>query len=823
MSRSKFYDRIKDAKIEREVEDVYNEGISRYFKNIPITHPYACDGFIDTVTAVGKKLRLLIEYKYDENFNTSADKAKVLAQVVYYLKQFEQNGQALPNVVFVGDINECFVLQSNCLLPYLDGEYDWSIAPSSASKSNPQLVLQLSNDAEINPFVFVIDENFSFQNVANRIIDQSDNVQRYVRVTEHNIATIYDYFSTRVVRNATKIPANELVALFIGTITDQDNYYIHPKKSTVLVANGREVDVDEKSFKAFFSVFKKDYSPSELHRFAEISDRLIEDTKRRRSGEFYTPTPFVDYAHKMLSEQLGDDWKEKYVVWDCCWGTGNLTRDYKFNELYASTLEPGELAIGEKYNQEATKFIFDFLNDPIDDLFGKHIPDGLLQAFKEDKPILFFINPPYGTASSNFGQGGRSSKGQNSTDSVTYTEMKLLDLGNSINNLYSQFLYRICTIVHDFNLSNCHIGLYSPTMFLCGSGYEQYRSFYLKRFSFLNAVQFQASHFADVSDSWGISFSIWRNGETIDKCNFNYINIDDDNGEIKIIGKKVLYNIDGEKNRTLKVWIKEPIKHIKTFIYPTFSSALCLANGKNCKTKIATNSLGCYSNMGNNVDQNQMKVTLFSSADSSNANGLSILPENYCRIVCAFSARKLIDKNWINSKDEYLAPNEQHEKWQEFVNDSIVYSLFHSSSNQSSLRNIEYKGKIWNIRNEFFWMSKNKIMELAEQAKLVGTYEEARTDNERYVYNKLQEIQLSAEAQAVLDKAMELAEKSFPFRPLFNQEHPEYQIYNWDCGWYQIKGLLNAYMPNDLKEFSALFKQLSDKMRPMVYELGFLK
>jgi len=28
------------------------------------------------------------------------------------------------------------------------------------------------------------------------------------------------------------------------------------------------------------------------------------------------------------------------------------------------------------------------------------------------------------------------------------------------------------------------------------------------------------------------------------------------------------------------------------------------------------------------------------------------------------------------------------------------------------------------------------------------------------------------------------------FRALFDQEHPEYQILNWDCGWYQIKGLL---------------------------------
>lgn len=42
-------------------------------------------------------------------------------------------------------------------------------------------------------------------------------------------------------------------------------------------------------------------------------------------------------------------------------------------------------------------------------------------------------------------------------------------------------------------------------------------------------------------------------------------------------------------------------------------------------------------------------------------------------------------------------------------------------------------------------------------------------------------------------------------------------------GWYQVKAILKEYMPNELKEFRELYKKLADKMRPMVYELGFLR
>ena len=55
---SKFYEEIKGSLVEREDESVYNKGINLYFPNSQITHPFACDGFLDTKTNNGKILKL---------------------------------------------------------------------------------------------------------------------------------------------------------------------------------------------------------------------------------------------------------------------------------------------------------------------------------------------------------------------------------------------------------------------------------------------------------------------------------------------------------------------------------------------------------------------------------------------------------------------------------------------------------------------------------------------------------------------------------------------------------------------------------------------
>ena len=65
MSRSRFYEEIRYAKVEREVEAVYNKGIAEYFTkntNIQIQHPHACDGLIEKVLE-----NMMLPYLFQQN------------------------------------------------------------------------------------------------------------------------------------------------------------------------------------------------------------------------------------------------------------------------------------------------------------------------------------------------------------------------------------------------------------------------------------------------------------------------------------------------------------------------------------------------------------------------------------------------------------------------------------------------------------------------------------------------------------------------------------------------------------------------------------
>lgn len=206
----------------------------------------------------------------------------------------------------------------------------------------------------------------------------------------------------------------------------------------------------------------------------------------------------------------------------------------------------------------------------------------------------------------------------------------------------------------------------------------------------------------------------------------------------------------------------------------------------------------------------------------------SVSKDSLFDVVSYFAARRLIVgkyATWVNGKDEYMIPYENHPDYQQWVNDCLIYALFNTSSNQSSLRNIDYNGKLWDVYNEFFFMSRDDMWKLAlgDNANDDVYYDlQTHAQDERYLYTLLQQANLSRDAQAVLDKARELVKESFKFRKLFNLENPEYQINTWDAGWYQIKGLLGIYMRNHLRDFVLLYRNFEDRMRPLVYKLGFL-
>lgn len=697
-------------------------------------------------------------------------------------------------------------------------------------------------------------------------------------------------------KSSSKLTSREKVDLFIGTFFNEEfEESISRGQTSVdkLKIHGVEVKVNPDKYNQFKILYNmREYSRLEQKQITAITDRLIEDTDRRRKGDFYTPSIWVDEAHKLLDKNLGENWRDEYMVWDCAWGTGNPTRDYQFADLYCSTLQQEDLNIATRYNKNATKFQYDFLNDDVEDMekikvelrrplsfkaginmqamesyinFAKildlyamavdkgfmtieegqiaynrainilkstklyqsapSLVDGLLgDDDHEPKKLLFLINPPYAAASNMKKNANTEGMSKGTSDTKVKELMLETKSGKASQNLYNQFIYRIYLLRKLFGTSIV-MGIFCPTQIQTGRANAGLRE-ELNNFWISDMFMLQAGQFADVASNWSISFSVFNGTESNNSIKCRVLDCAD--GNVIELGIKDVYNMDGKIDAS--EWVKQPNKKKSTKLGIQLSSALYTGKGNAPLGRVTDDHIAYCVMDGNNIDANTSQVYLLSSS-ACHGHGLSVTEDNFERFIALFPARKLISGNfatWANSKDEYMVPNEANEKYKQWISDSIVYSLFNTSSNQSSLRNIEYNGKLWNIQNEFFWMSVKDIAELAGGKYGTDDINTAIEDDienfgkERYVYKKLQTVTLSPDAQAVLDKATELVKSSFKHRKEFNQKNPAYHINTWDAGWYQIKGLLKEYDPEGLKQFNELYKQLEDRMRPLVYELGFL-
>lgn len=280
-------------------------------------------------------------------------------------------------------------------------------------------------------------------------------------------------------------------------------------------------------------------------------------------------------------------------------------------------------------------------------------------------------------------------------------------------------------------------------------------------------------------------------------------------------GEKILTPVD---NRACD-WVKS--KRKINVVVPNLSSALKV---KETSNKTSEGFITILNNGTNRVEQNEKQCSFLSSMTSNNT-GFSIDETNFYKAVTLFTARKSIKPNWLNMKDEYMVPNENHCNWNQFYFDSIVYSIFNNRSYQSSLRQVEYKGKLWDINNEFFWMSVDRMKELSDENGYDELHNDARTSSDRHVYKLLfgeERIydKLSDDAKLVLDKATELVEMSIQMRQQMADD--DNHLDSWDAGYAQLKLVWKEYFPDQFKEFRQLYKNMEDRMRPLVYELGFL-
>lgn len=798
----------------------------------------------------------LMECKLDQDLHDIRYRCEVILQTVCYMKQLkEKAGCEVPLVVMVGTKKDCFLLPRKVLMPFVEKDIQGYKSASTAAKLNPSILVDMMNTEEIRSvYIHPLDDKFSMSDTAYEIYQLASTGAVDNQIDEAIISKAFDYFTMHVLQEK-KFDPRDAVKWFITLILKPDDCYMHPKKAKLVIA-GVEVAIDKDTYLSFKTHFglEKEYTLEEQRKFTAIQDRLIEDETRRRRGDFYTPTVWVDEAHKLLDKELGAGWRGNYMVWDCCCGTMNLTRDYTFgvnNEnLFASTLVQGDLDCSAEYNKGSTRFQYDFLNDDVDEFeiiaakknaggvlsvddfkgtkLYKYAPR-LIERLLDGEKLLFLINPPYGTS----GEMAAPATGKEKKAGIAVTKvntlMKLNKMGHSAQNLYAQFMYRVARLNAVF--CSISLGVFAPTLFMCSRAFSGLYSDCL-RFRFRDGFILQASQFADVKANWAISFTYWGdNGSDVTSLTvYDYVA-----GNICNLGTKTFAFSPVSVSDWLKVTKSSRLDLVTTF---TMSSALGISDGE---FQMSENDLGYYLANSTIVESNNQFVMLMPRKLKGHLATFPVLPDNFLRVTANFTARRLVTgprATWVNCKDEYMIPNVDDARYASFEADSIVYSLFNNASNQSSLRDIDYNGKKWDIKNEFFWLSRDEMISLCQNSNDpeninndVGRDLRTHADDERYVYKLLSDpdiqSRLSPEAKAVLDAATALLKKSFKHRKVIAQLHPEFHLNTWDMGYYQMNKLIkecgDLELQAEFKQFRELYKALDEKLYPLVYELGFLK
>ena len=289
------------------------------------------------------------------------------------------------------------------------------------------------------------------------------------------------------------------------------------------------------------------------------------------------------------------------------------------------------------------------------------------------------------------------------------------------------------------------------------------------------------------------------------------------------IGEKEVYNLDG--GEVSLMGYVDNLKKIELKSFPKLSSPLNVKESKFGKT-LYEDAFAICTLHANKVEKNQSSVYIVNGGITENLGNIGVYKSNFSKAIAGFCARRLIQSNVWNDKDEYMKPSEvvlNSPAYQTWLNDCYVYSLFDNQSFQSSLRNVEYQGKDWDIINEFFWLSKDKMLEYATESGFIDMIDDIdEHGNERNMYKVLSGITLSSKAQTVIDMANTLIKDSMKYRQVMHLDKPDYHLASWDAGYAQLKIVWKEHMKEEFKAFRELVSELADYLRPNVYSFGFL-
>lgn len=784
--------------------------------------PFACDGYYDNV---------LYEFKCARKLG-GKEGSKALAQSCYYLRKFinepgwfDKSGQRhltfVPIKVAVADENEAFVVMTSDLEEFFKSDkYDWS---RTASSPDENLITDIKNS--IKPIVFKIQEKNSFQSYLDTLEAAGTTVLKVIN--RNNFDKIFEVWQQEFVNKENSDPQRNALAYLLDL---NKKGICDPQSGTVLFdfegeTKNLKLRVPVDAYNRFWSTYKRPPTAKELSAIYERKDRLVAMQNRRMDGEFFTPLPYAKLAHEYLAKAIPDAYEgtgnhhsmyDEYNWYDPCCGTGNLTYHCPTGmkgKLFMSTLNQEDVDVcqGSGQNPNAQIFKYDFLNQTDEEL-----PVELRERLTPGSKWVFVFNPPFFAGNDLRGMAKNDGYDRkDNTQTIVSSNMKDNGIGGQPSkNLYAQFLYKVGKIVRKYNI-DAKIGIFSVSAYLNGTGYKNFRSKWLKYFSTDGGFIFSNKEFQGTKGSWAISYVVWSN--TTNKTD---IILDVYNNQEKIGTKQF-----GGAELPLSEWVNRPKA---TIISPVLNGAISCVNANN-KTiyaeKITPDALGYFLCVSNDVQNSASFCGIFSSKYNT-TNGWSITSDNFEKTNIALFARKIIPNTWSNNRDEYSVPNTSHPEYEQFKNDAIVWALFNGSNQSSSLGEVEYKDTIYDIKNEFFWLTKEEFGQIEQMPHNIVN--QSNKNNERFVSEWLKDKSFSPDVRELLELGKELVRVSAWARP---HADPKFQLMRWDAGWYQIRmGLFGKdvrfpktdEMIDTMERFTEKYKEVTVRLRPYVYELGFL-
>lgn len=810
------FEKLQNASSEEDVKDAYIRAL--HLKGVQ-------RNLVDIQTK---------EVWFEAKFGSKKSLYEMFTQLLFYIHRALKDGEYIPPFLCVVDSIKAAVMKTDVALPLLQDKsvhIKWGKSASDVTQDALDIVSQYIGTHFVS---FNIETHESeFIETMRNAIEKGEIIR--TQITPDNLKQVFDKWVEMVGKEIVNAEPENYAEFFYADVMSDGKVSTHEHLSAellhkgnkpIFLLNGKTYEIASMDgYGQFWAIY--DRPPKEEFRsyLLERRDSLIPVDERTFKGAYYTPLNVVDKAYDLLEKTLGSNWQKDYYVWDMCCGVGNLEAKHSnHRHLFMSTLDQEDVNImkAAKICVSAERFQYDYLNDDITDngeidySLTKKIPQALQNVIRDanegKKKLLVLINPPYGeaTSSDNASKGVGTGASKTGIAKTKFAVVGMAEFGKASNELFTQFVARITK-----EIPNATLAMFSTLKYVNAQTMEIFRKQWKARY--LDGFVVHSKSFDGLKGEFPIGFLIWKTfnavaGE-IKQSKYTFpteIACEVLDRSANPIGEKKFYNASNEKYLTC--WI-ERLKPNKEVCIP-LKNAIEAGNAtKDLRgTRWCDNAVAYFWCNSNDMQQATTRTALFSSGFNG-GHGIYVTQENLWKTAIVFTVRKIVSHTWLNDRDQFLQPN--CELPDDFKNDCLIWMLFNGSNLTASANDLEWNGKKWSIVNHFIPFTEEEV----------GASERFESD---FMVQYMQGKTFSTEAQAVLDEGRKIW--AAYFKQTFNHKiREELKLNRSDVGWYQIRQALKAQnesgnsVPVSFTAFESAYKTLSEKLRPQVYQYGFLK